>query len=206
MAPLSNSRTHRRATSRDILCPGGRIERLTDLGLHVRAALVDNLSFIQRMLYEAANRPGEHWPALEASVQEPRNARLWRGWVRQGDLGVVAERAGAPVGAARLRVFSGEELGPWDDPGTPVLALAVEPLYGGVGVGRLLMSALIEVALTSGVPAVNLTTGTFNEVAVHLYHSCGFRAVGQPGEAVKMRLALATKPQPPVHHHPTQGG
>ena len=52
-----------------------------------------------------------------------------------------------PVGAAWLRVFSGRELGPWDDPGTPVLAIAVEPLSRGVGVGRLLMTALIEVAI-----------------------------------------------------------
>ena len=46
---------------------------MTDLGLYVRAALADDLPFIQRMLYEAANRPGEDWPALEASIQEPRN-------------------------------------------------------------------------------------------------------------------------------------
>ena len=119
---------------------------------------------------------------------------------------MVADRNGVPVGAAWLRVFSGRELGPWDDPGTPVLAIAVEPLSRGVGVGRLLMTALIEVAMTSGVPAINLTTGTFNEVAVYLYHSCGFRDVAQQGEAVKMRLALANKPERPVHDHPIQRG
>ena len=86
--------------------------------------------------------------------------------MRQGDLGVVAERGGVPVGAAWLRVFSGEELGPWDDAGIPVLAIAVERLYRGVGVGRLLMTGLIEAAMTSGVLAINLMTGTFNEVAV----------------------------------------
>ena len=69
------------ATSRNILCRGGRIGRVTDMGLHIRAALVDDLPFIQRMLYEAANRPGEDWPAFEASIQERRNARFWRDWM-----------------------------------------------------------------------------------------------------------------------------
>ncbi len=73
-----------------------------------------------------------------------------------------------------------------------------------MGVGRLLMTALIEVAVTWGVPAINLVTGTFNEVAVCLYHSCGFRDVAQQGEAVKMRLALAHKPEPPAHGYPAQ--
>jgi GNAT superfamily N-acetyltransferase len=164
---------------------------VTDLGLHVRAALADDLLFIQRMLYEAANRPGEDWPAFEASIQEPRNLRFWRDWMRPGDLGVVAERSRVPVGAAWLRVFSGKELGPWDDPGIPVLAIGVERSSRGVGVGRSLMRALIDTALTRGVPAINLTTGTFNEVAMHLYHACGFENVAQHEEAVKMSLALA---------------
>jgi GNAT superfamily N-acetyltransferase len=135
------------ATSRNILCRGGRIGRVTDLGQHIRAvrrSVVENLS--------------------------------------------------------------GEELGTWDDPGTPVLAIGVERFSRGVGVGRLLMTALIEFATTLRVPAVNLTTGTFNEVAVYLYHSRGFKDVAQQGEAVKMRLALANKPEPPVHDHPTQRG
>ncbi|HTT88215.1 MAG TPA: GNAT family N-acetyltransferase [Acidimicrobiales bacterium] len=179
---------------------------MTDPGLHLRAALADDLPFIQRMLYEATNRPGEDWPAFEASIHEPPNSRFWRDWTRQGDLGVVAERGGVPVGAAWLRIFLGEELGPWDDPGIPVVAIGVERFSRGVGVGRLLMRALIEVATTLGVPAVNLTTGTFNEAAVHLYHSCGFKDLAQQGKAVKMRLALANKPEPPVHDHPTQRG
>ncbi len=166
---------------------------MTDLDLHVRAALSDDLPFIQRMLYEAANRPGEDWPAFEASIQERRNLRFWRDWMRPGDLGVIGERSGVPVGAAWLRVFSGEELGPWDDPGVPVLAIGVERSARGVGVGRLLMGALIEAAMTFGVPAINLTTGTFNEVAMHLYHACGFEKVAQHGEAVKMSLAVARK-------------
>ena len=76
----------------------------------------------------------------------------------------------------------------------------------GVGVTRLLMTALMEVAVTSGVPAINLVTGTFDGVAVCLYHSCGWRDGTEQSEAVKMRLALAHKPEPPGHGHHTHRG
>ena len=39
---------------------------MTDLGLYVRAALAADLPFIQRMLHEAANRPGEDAPRPRA--------------------------------------------------------------------------------------------------------------------------------------------
>ena len=93
----------------------------------------------------------------------------------------AASRASdAPVSCA-ARVWSPtaavHRADPWSAPSTggdsgiPVLAIGVERFSRGVGVGRLLMRALIEVATTLGVPAVNLTTGTFNEAAVHLYQS-----------------------------------
>ena len=68
------------------------------------------------------------------------------------------------------------------------------------------MTELIEVGMTSGVAASNRVSGAFNEVAVYLYHSCGFRDVAQHGKAVKMRLDLANKPEPAVHDPSTQHG
>jgi hypothetical protein len=43
------------------------------------------------MLYKAANRPGTESPEFEASMDEARNRRFWSGWMRDGDVGVVAE-------------------------------------------------------------------------------------------------------------------
>jgi ribosomal protein S18 acetylase RimI-like enzyme len=159
-------------------------------GLVVRAALEEDLPFLRKMLYEAANRPGAPWPAFDVSMEEARNRRFWSGWMRVGDLGVVAEDATVPVGAAWIRRFAGEELSAIDDPEVPVLAIAVERDYRGCGVGGLLMDALIEHARASGVRAISLTTGLFNDAAVRLYLSRGFAEVSRRGEGVQMRLTL----------------
>jgi GNAT superfamily N-acetyltransferase len=98
------------------------------------------------MLYEAANRPGTQWPEFEASMEEARNRRFWSGWMREGDLGVVAEDDGIQIGAAWIRSLAGDELSPIDDPEVPVLAIGVERDYRGSGVGGLLMDALIAEA------------------------------------------------------------
>ena len=52
------------------------------------------------------------------------------------------------------------------------------------------MSALIDQARRSGVKAIDLTTGSFNEAGVKLYHSNGIVEVGRFGDAIRMRLSL----------------
>src|SRR5262245_35239164 len=159
-------------------------------GLGVRLAVDDDLPFLKRMLYEAANRPGSSWPAIDVSMEEPRNKRFWSGWMREGDAGVVAEDGIVPVGAAWIRRFTGEELGPIDDEDVPVLAIGVEQDYRGCGVGGRLMDGLIEQARASGVHAIALTTGLFNDAAVRLYRRRGFVEVLRRGDGVKMVLNL----------------
>jgi ribosomal protein S18 acetylase RimI-like enzyme len=162
-----------------------------DPGPEVRGATTNDLPFIKRMLYEAANRPGEQWPPFDISMAKPHILRFWDGWMRKGDVGVVAERSGTPVGAAWIRAFSGQELGRWDDAEIPVLAIGVERPFRGVGIGRQLMRALLDASVVEGVEAIDLTTGSFNEAALQLYRSFGFEVVDQDGEAVRMRLTLA---------------
>ena len=160
-------------------------------GLGVRPAVEEDLAFLRRMLYEAANRPGEPWPAFDVSMEEARNRRFWSGWMREGDVGVVAEDGSVPVGAVWIRRFAGEELSPIDDEKVPVLAIGVERDYRGRGVGGLLMDALIEQARASDVRAISLTTGLFNDAAVRLYRRRGFAEVLRRGDGVKMVLVLA---------------
>jgi ribosomal protein S18 acetylase RimI-like enzyme len=159
-------------------------------GVVVRPAVPVDLPFLCRMLYEAANRPGTEWPAFEESMEEPRNRRFWAGWMRAGDIGAVAEVGTTPVGAAWARRFAGDELSPIDDPDVPVLAIGVEADYRGRGVGGLLMDALIEQARRNGYRAMSLTTGVFNEAALHLYRRRGFAEVSAAGEGVQMRVVL----------------
>jgi ribosomal protein S18 acetylase RimI-like enzyme len=146
---------------------------------------------MQRMLYEAANRPGTDWPPFEDCIEEPENRRHWIGWMtRGGDLGVIAELAQTPVGAAWVRRMREDELRPLDDPAVPVLAIGVEAEYRGRGVGGRLMTALLDRARDAGAGAIDLDTGSFNEAAVKLYHSHGFVDIDHYGDGIRMRIVL----------------
>jgi ribosomal protein S18 acetylase RimI-like enzyme len=156
----------------------------------VRTAGPEDLPFIKKMLYEAANRAGNKWSPLEQSLNEPWNHRFWIGWPRKGDLGVIAQDGNRPVGAAWLRRFSGAELSPNDDPEVPVLAIAVDSDYRGQGIGKELMSELIQQAKRQGIRAIDLVTGLFNEPALRLYRANGFEETSRRGDSVRMRTAL----------------
>jgi ribosomal protein S18 acetylase RimI-like enzyme len=159
--------------------------------LIVRDATRDDLGFVQRMLYEAVNRPGDDWPTFEDCMEEPRNRRHWIGFMtREGDVGVIAELSRAPVGAAWVRRMRENELRPLDDPAVPALAIAVESEYRGRGVGGRLMTALLERVRNTGTGAIDLDTGSFNEAAVKLYHSQGFVDTGRYGKGIRTRIVL----------------
>ena len=145
---------------------------------------------MQRMLYEAVNRPGSDWLSFEDCMEEPRSRRHWIGWLtREGDVGVIAELSRTPVGAAWVRRMRDDELRPLDDPAVPVLAIGVESEYRGRGIGGRLMTVL-ERARSVGTAAIDLDTGSFNEAAVKLYHSQGFVDTGYHGEGIRMRIVF----------------
>src|SRR5579864_7863589 len=89
----------------------------------VRAATSNDLPFLQKMLYEAAHKPGTDWPPFDECINEAGNIRFWRGWMRPGDVGVIAEEDAVPVGAAWVRLFAAGDLTPIDHPAVPVLAI-----------------------------------------------------------------------------------
>jgi GNAT superfamily N-acetyltransferase len=75
------------------------------------------------------------------------------------------------------------------------LAFLRKMLYdGGESPGTawpgLLMDALIAEARASGVTAITLRTGLFNDAAVRLYRRRGFAEPFSRGDGVQMRLAL----------------
>lgn len=163
---------------------------MSNTEVSVRAAEPRDLGFMKETLYQAANRPGDNWPPLEESLQEPNNLRFWREFPRRGDLAVIAELDGVPVGAAWIRPFSDDELTAMDDPRVPVLVMAVQEQHRGSGVGGSIMSSLVNLATADGVQAINLTTREYLTAAVHLYERSGFRTAARRGTQLKMRLTL----------------
>src|SRR5207253_3247859 len=121
------------------------------------------------------------------------------GWGRPGDLAVVAEERGRPVGAAWVRLF------PADRPGfgfvgerIPELSIADEPDHRRRGLGLALLTALIQEALSAGFPAISLSVERDNP-ALHLYERCGFRIISSPPGTFTMVLRLQ---RPPSGHGP----
>jgi GNAT superfamily N-acetyltransferase len=160
--------------------------------LVLREAAPDDRPFLEAMLVEAVN-----WDARrvrldrEAILREPQLAHYTEGWKRPGDLGILAELLGKPVGAAWLRVFG------VDDPGygfidgrTPEMSIGVVEERRGQGVGGALLEALAVPARRAGHAALCLSVATFNP-AVALYERHGFVPVARSPVAMTMRRDLS---------------
>ena len=94
-------------------------------------------------------------------------------WGREGDVGVVGEVDGKPIGACWMRLIRGGVGMGYVDDETPQLGIALLPEHRGRGYGRRLMMAALEAARAHGYRQVSLTVHPQNP-AIALYESCGF--------------------------------
>lgn len=107
-----------------------------------------------------------------------------------GDIGVVAQIGGEPVGACWMRRLpAGVGLASVDD-ATPQLGIALEPAFQRRGLGEPLMRAALQAARERGVRQVALTVHPQNP-AVGLYERCGFVKQGLRGSYHLMVAPLA---------------
>jgi phosphoribosyl-ATP pyrophosphohydrolase len=143
----------------------------------IRTAGPDDAGFLADMLVEAVNWSPRWNQSRDAIFATPAIAHYLSGWPRAGDLGVVAEAAGSPVGAAWLRFL------PPDDPGygfvapdVPELTIGVTALWRGRGVGRALLRAIADRARGSGIRQISLSVERKN-YAHRLYRAEGYQVV-----------------------------
>jgi len=110
-------------------------------------------------------------------LQSPAVRIYAEGWGRPGDVGVVGEVDGTPVGACWMRLLpAGVGLASIDAE-TPQLGIGLEPGFQRLGHGGRLMRAALDAARLHGYRRVALTVHPQNP-AVALYQRCGFRHQG----------------------------
>src|SRR6266511_1455777 len=165
--------------------------------LTIRRAGGSDLPFLRDMAFLAARwRPRRDVEEKARIPEDDHVARYVDGWGRPGDVGVIAELDGQPVGAAWLRLLGRNCPGyGFIDERTPELSVAVAASRRGAGVGSRLLGGLLEAAAAVGYEAVSLSVEADNP-ALQLYERLGFRKVAQTGGAWTMRLDLRTSVPP----------
>src|ERR1700761_1821276 len=150
--------------------------------MRLRCATDTDRDFLQRMIVHAAFRPGGAPPLAEA-LRAPHVVPWIDGWMRAGDLGVVAEDDDGPLGAAWCRRFVGNEvgLGGFVDAATPVLAAAIADGRRSRGIGTGLLVVRVAAARVEGVAALSLAVGRSNP-ALRLYERLGWQRLPDPPE------------------------
>ena len=160
--------------------------------LTVRPARPDDGEFLAAMLLLAMN-----WDDTRNAVtiddlrSTPALAHYVEAWPRPGDAGVVATENAQPVGAAWVRLFSGDDPGfGYVDAMTPELSIAVVPEARRRGVGTALMHALEKQAIEAGYRHISLSTERANR-AHGWYRRLGYRVVHRHRHSDTMLKDLA---------------
>jgi len=172
------------------------------MDLTLRPAGPADAPFLAEMLAEAmAWRPGAPRPL----ASDVRRSRYVVGWPRGGDRGLVAEvrrpdvagdvhnpvRAGEQLGAAWYRLMTADDPGyGFIDSEIPEITIGVVPSRRRRGVGRRLLTALLDAARAEGHDALSLSVEEDN-FALRLYESVGFRPVEKVGNAWTMMVPLS---------------
>jgi GNAT superfamily N-acetyltransferase len=144
----------------------------------IRPATSGDGAFMADMLVEAVNWSAQWQKQSRRRVLSThRTAHYISGWPRDTDLGVIAEADGERIGAAWLRFH------PASDPGygfvaaeVPELTVGVAEHWRGRGVGRALLRAIAEQALSAGMRQISLSVERTN-FAQKLYLSEGYQIV-----------------------------
>lgn len=141
--------------------------------ISIRLASAKDEPFLWEMLYEAIYSPPGGPPLARQILQRPELSRYVEGWMKPGDIGVIAEDNGLPVGAAWLRLMAKDESGyGYLEDDIPELTIALLPEYRGVGIGTQLLTHLLAEAAKI-YRAVSLSVAAENP-ARHLYERHGF--------------------------------
>jgi ribosomal protein S18 acetylase RimI-like enzyme len=146
-------------------------------------------------LHQAFNWRGEEIFTREQLLADPQAGHYVGGWQRDTDFGVVAiGDDGEFLGAVWCRLFDEADVGyGFVAADVPELTMAVFPRHRGRGIGRLLLSGIVDAARERSYSAVSLSVEDGN-AARRLYESAGFARVGRSGGSDTMMAPTAASP------------
>lgn len=163
-------------------CFGERTGKGTGVAFHkrterkIRVGISPDWMFVANLAKQVFFSYGEYDRILPACLDDPQFHTL------------VVEQEACPVGFCMLSV--GDGIG-------EVIAVAVDPLVQGQGIGEALMQAIVEDARRMGITVLVLKTGTRNRVAQGLFQKIGFEKTGREEgyyasgqSAIGMRMRL----------------
>ncbi|MFQ5605887.1 MAG: GNAT family N-acetyltransferase [bacterium] len=159
--------------------------------IHFREATQADLSFLEKMLFEAFFwHPEQTRPPFLQFLRQPEIQKGLADWGRAGDRAIIALVNEALVGAAWYRLWTDDEHSyGYVDSNTPEVGMAVVAGQRSQGVGRALLRRLVEVARVQRMPALSLSVEPAN-FALRLYESEGFVKIGESGTSWTMILYL----------------
>ena len=147
-------------------------------GYRIRDASAADQSFLWDMLYAAIYVPAGGQPFPRPLIYDQPLCRYAAGFgLLVGDCGLIAETSsGEAVGAAWVRLFAVDAPGfGFVDDETPELSIAIAEPHRGLGLGTLLLDALLVRVQERGWTGVSLSCDPANP-AWRLYKRAGFHA------------------------------
>jgi len=156
--------------------------------LTIRMATAADREFLTDMLVEAVNWPPDRAMDRAEILAIPELAHYVDGWPGPADAGVLAEIGTAPLGAAWYRFLPPEHPGyGFVAADVPELTIGVVPTHRHRGIGRHLLTALIDTARAAGLHQLSLSVERANH-AHALYRQLGFTVHTSDTDADTMLL------------------
>lgn len=150
--------------------------------ISLREYLPEDSRFMEEMCFVATYQSNDRQdtPELPPTLSQAKNEEAFRlylaEWGRRGDYGLIALADGVNVGAAWYRRYLKSP--PYE------LTIAVRQEYQGNGIGKLLLSNLLEHAKQQGIQEMGLQVRADNVGARNLYEKLGFVVKGEVEEDV----------------------
>lgn len=129
---------------------------------------------------------GEHFGWID-ETRNPDLDDIAAHYTEFGHTFVVAEMDGEIVGAAALKIE--------DQTTGRIVRMSVKRDHRRQGIGRALVTHLLDVARRQGFTQVRVSTEPDWHAAIKLYTQCGFKAYGRDDEDIFFVLRLETSPR-----------